>query len=354
MTEGQIVASNETATLAHYRHRTDAECKRLLADKLILACILKTCTTEFQDYDVHDIETKYIEGEPEVGAVGVHPDTTNAKGSGGQVRGICNESTSDTEGRVMFDIRFTAWIPAKGTKKKAKDKKGAIEKETDKAEADKAEADKERIELIINVEAQNDYYPGYPLVKRGFYYACRQVSAQYGPEFTGSHYENIKKVYSIWVCFDPPKNRHNTITRYRIAEESIVGTATESVENYDLISVVMICLGTKEDERYTGLLKLLDVFMSKEADLKAKEETLQSEFGAQLPKRMRKKEDGMCNYSDYVWNKSERKARALDLFNLMKNLQWTIEQALHALSIPEDKWEDYREMVDRMGAQPSA
>ena len=51
----------------------------------------------------------------------------------------------------------------------------------------------ELIRLIINIEAQNDFYPGYPLIKRGIYYCSRMISAQYGTEFTNSHYENIKK-----------------------------------------------------------------------------------------------------------------------------------------------------------------
>ncbi len=55
------------------------------------------------------------------------------------------------------------------------------------------------IRLIINIEAQNDFYPGYPLIKRGIYYCSRMISAQYGTEFKNSHYENIKKVYSIWT-----------------------------------------------------------------------------------------------------------------------------------------------------------
>lgn len=51
----------------------------------------------------------------------------------------------------------------------------------------------ELIRLIINVEAQNNFYPGYPLIKRGIYYCSRMISAQYGTEFSASHYEDIKK-----------------------------------------------------------------------------------------------------------------------------------------------------------------
>ena len=52
------------------------------------------------------------------------------------------------------------------------------------------------------------------------------------------------------------------INAYQITEKQIVGEVYETVANYDLLSAVMICIGTKEDERYTGLLKLLDIWLS--------------------------------------------------------------------------------------------
>ena len=55
----------------------DAACKRLLANKIILAWIMKSCMEEYRDCDVSDIVEKYIEGVPQVGTVGVHPDETN-------------------------------------------------------------------------------------------------------------------------------------------------------------------------------------------------------------------------------------------------------------------------------------
>lgn len=49
------------------------------------------------------------------------------------------------------------------------------------------------------------------------------ISAQYGTEFTEAHYEKIKKVYSIWICMNPPKNRENSITSYLISEKNLIG-----------------------------------------------------------------------------------------------------------------------------------
>ena len=155
----------------------DASCKRLLADKSILAWILKDCVEEYRNSNIQDIAEKYIESEPQIAEVAVNPDETNPS-----IRGLSNEDATLTEGTVTYDIRFMASAPVSG----------------------------ELIQLIINVEAQNDFYPGYPLIKRGIYYCSRMISAQYGTEFTQSRYADIKKVYSIWVCARPPKNRAYT------------------------------------------------------------------------------------------------------------------------------------------------
>ena len=58
---------------------------------------------------------------------------------------------------------------------------------------------------MIDVEAQNKFYPGYPLIMRAMYYSSRMISSQYGTEFEKSHYEKIRKVCSVWVCLHPPK-----------------------------------------------------------------------------------------------------------------------------------------------------
>ena len=88
---------------------------------------------------------------------------------------------------------------------------------------------------------------------------------------------------------------------YQITEKQVVGDVYEDSALYDLMRIVMICLGTKKDERYTGLLKLLDVWMS-EHSIDEKGAVLQSEFNTALPARLLEKEVNMCNYSEFVWN----------------------------------------------------
>ena len=51
----------------------DAACKRVLAEKIVLAWIMKSCLKEYQDCCVEEIAEKYIEGTPQVGKVPVLP-----------------------------------------------------------------------------------------------------------------------------------------------------------------------------------------------------------------------------------------------------------------------------------------
>jgi len=70
---------------------------------------------------------------------------------------MSNEDKVPGEGEITYDIRFYA-----------------ITK------------DDKHIKIIINVEAQKNYYPGYDLVTRAMFYCARMLSAQLDTEFTDS------------------------------------------------------------------------------------------------------------------------------------------------------------------------
>lgn len=293
----------------------DAACKRLLSEKIILAWIMKNCLEEYRDCDVDEIVGKYIEGTPQVGEVAVAPDESNRVS---MIQGIGNEDTSLTEGTVTYDIRFLATAPVSG----------------------------ELIRLIINLEAQNDFYPGYPLIKRGIYYCSRMISAQYGTEFTNSHYENIKKVYSIWICMNPPKNRENSITRYYIAEENLVGRVKEQKADYDLMTAVMICLG-KEDSG-TDLLKLLNVLLSTETGSQDKCQILEEDFHIRMTQTLESEVSLMCNLSKGVEEKGIQKgidkgitAMILTLKELQISSDVILKQICEKFGLTEETAETY-------------
>ena len=127
-----------------------------------------------------------------------------------------------TEKRVYFDIHFTAKNPVLST--------GDI-----------------LIRLHIDFEVQNQYSQSklkYPLIKRGIYYAVRELSSQLNVVTSETNYDKLEKVYSIWICNeDVPEDLRNTITRYRIIREDIIGECLEPEEYHDLMEVVILRRG---------------------------------------------------------------------------------------------------------------
>ena len=86
----------------------DAVFKDMLAYKEVLAHIMKTCVPEYKDCTIPEI-IGYIEHDPEVGQVGVHPDETHPP----KIQGISTDSSTTTEERVVYDLRFSAVAPGK-------------------------------------------------------------------------------------------------------------------------------------------------------------------------------------------------------------------------------------------------
>lgn len=271
--------------------RYDKTAKKLLADKQILAQIMKSCVAEYSKCSIEDIAEKYIEGLPEIGTAGVHADDTNRSrkpARGGVISGNNTEDSTLTEGTIYYDVRFDAIAP----------------KQTEDEESE------EYIRLILNVEAQTDFRPGYPLTKRAIYYCSRMISAQHGPVFTKSEYGKIRKVYSIWVCTRPAAEFQNTLTRYSIKPEHLIGDAVEDTENYDMMSVVMVCLGDPEGENYKGILRFLEVLLSSTRAGAEKKKILQEEFGVAMHEELEREVFDMCNLSKGVKAEGRAEGRA--------------------------------------------
>lgn len=106
---------------------------------------------------------------------------------------------------------------------------------------------------------------------------------------------------------NPPKYRENSITRYIITEENLIGTVKEAKANYDLMTAIMICLGKPEDEEYAGILKLLNVLLSTEASKEEKFQVLEKEFEIEMTQELEREVSLMCNLSKGVEEKGIQK-----------------------------------------------
>ena len=259
------------------KRQYDAACKNVLSEKGIIANILQDCVGEFQTCSIDEIVNHCIEGQPETGTVVVEPNGGISRITSQQV-----EDKSEREGTVFYDIRFTAVAPSDG----------------------------KPIRLIINIEAQNNFHPGYPLLKRAIYYCSRMISSQYGTVFTKSHYEKIEKVYSIWICTMPTKKWAYTITRYRMREENLVGQTQAPREDYDLLTPILVCLGSKQYTELKGLLRMLNLVLLDNVSPESKTKTLKEEFHVQVTPHLEKGVAEMCNLSEGIEKRGEARGEA--------------------------------------------
>ena len=212
----------------------------------------------------------YIEGNPYISTVPIEPGLTNTvEGCAGErVVGFNSENGELNEGFVRFDIVFYVRM-----------KDGLSQ-------------------IIINVEAQKSDPKGYDILNRAIFYVSRLISSQKERDFVNSSYDDIKRVYSIWVCMNMKENSMNHI---HLTNDSLLGNC-EWKGKLDLLNIIMIGLAKElppHDENYE-LHRLLGALLSKELTIDEKLNIIDSEYDIPIEENFRKDVSVMCNLSQGI------------------------------------------------------
>lgn len=247
----------------------DENAKKLLSNKIFLAHILKGTVTEFKDANPRDI-ISLIEGEPYVSTVSVEPGMTNQvlENPKSKIKGSNTENMETKEGAIRFDIIFYVRM------------KDGIS------------------QIIVNIEAQKNSSPGYPLMNRAIFYTCRMISSQKERDFSNSNYNDIKRVYSIWVCMNMPEN---SLEHIHLVKDSIVNSHAWKGK-LDLVNIVMIGLAKelpKHEEKYE-LHRLLGALLSQDLTANEKLDIIGNEYAIPMEKDFREDVSIMCNLSQKI------------------------------------------------------
>ena len=247
----------------------DNSAKRLIAHKIILARILIKTVEKFKGMDPLEVAA-LIEGIPYISTVPVEPGLTNAVHfqNGKRIVGFNTENQELNEGLVRFDIVFYVRM-----------KDGLSQ-------------------IIINVEAQKDEPSDYKILNRAVFYVSRLISSQKEKDFENSSYDDIKSVYSIWICMNMEEN---TMSHIHLTKEDMIGSY-EWKGNLDLLNIIMIGLAKElpeHDETYE-LHRLLGALLSRELTVDEKLDIIGNEYDIPLEENFRKDMSTMCNLSQGV------------------------------------------------------
>ena len=279
----------------------DRHAKNVLMNKRLLAYILHRVVRELEDLSLEEIEAAIV------GDISGDTPLMPYIVSGQQEDKVAGED------EIYFDIRFVVMRKEKNLK------------------------------ILFDLEPQKSYYPGYMIVTRGILYCSRMISAQVDTEFEIPKYDGLKKVYSIWLCFNAPKKVGNAITKYHITKENVLGDFTVEESAYDKMEIVQICLQEDAYEHEDEMIKLLNTVFSTKKSFKEIEKIVENEYNIPMNNKWGEEVQQMCNLSQGIEEKGIRKGiekQKHDTASFIKKMQekgWPAEKILASLSDVKSK-----------------
>lgn len=256
----------------------DTRVKRLLAQKSILAHILVKTVDEFKGMKPEDV-VKYIEGEPSISVVPVEPGLANMEkpdAAGLRIVGLNTENAEINEGLVRFDIIFYVRM-----------KNGLSQ-------------------IIVNIEAQKDEPTEYKILNRAIFYVSRLISSQKERDFVNTNYDDIKQVFSIWICMNMDDN---SLSHIHLTKDELLKPCNWK-GNLDLLNIVLIGITNEipeHDEKYE-MHRLIGALLSSELKEQEKLDIIEHEYNIPISQEFREDVRIMCNLSTGIEERATERA----------------------------------------------
>lgn len=275
----------------------DTRVKRLLAQKSILAHILVKTVDEFKGMKPEDV-VKYIEGEPSISVVPVEPGLANMEktdATGQRIVGLNTENAEINEGLVRFDIIFYVRM-----------KNGLSQ-------------------IIVNIEAQKDEPTEYKILNRAIFYVSRLISSQKERDFVNTNYDDIKQVFSIWICMNMD---YNSLSHIHLTKDEMLKPCNWK-GNLDLLNIVLIGITNEipeHDEKYE-MHRLIGALLSSELKEQEKLDIIEHEYNIPISQEFREDVRIMCNLSTGIEEKATEKTSEKFILNMYKKvIHWIRSQ----------------------------
>ena len=265
---------------------------------------------EFKGMKPEDV-VKYIEGEPSISVVPVEPGLANMEktdAAGQRIVGLNTENAEINEGLVRFDIIFYVRMPS------VDDTKNGLS------------------QIIVNIEAQKDEPTEYKILNRAIFYVSRLISSQKERDFVNTNYDDIKQVFSIWICMNMDDN---SLSHIHLTKDEMLKPCNWK-GNLDLLNIVLIGITNEipeHDEKYE-MHRLIGALLSGELKEQEKLDIIEHEYNIPISQEFREDVSIMCNLSQGI----EDKAIAKIVMNMYK-IGYTQNQIADAVGVSVDEVE---------------
>ena len=279
----------------------DTRVKRLLAQKSILVHILVKTVDEFKGMKPEDV-VKYIEGEPSISVVPVEPGLANMEktdATGQRIVGLNTENAKINEGLVRFDIIFYVRMPSIVGRKNGLS------------------------QIIVNIEAQKDEPTEYKILNRAIFYVSRLISSQKERDFVNTNYDDIKQVFSIWICMNMDDN---SLSHIHLTKDEMLKPCKWK-GNLDLLNIVLIGITNEipeHDEKYE-MHRLIGALLSSELKEQEKLDIIEHEYNIPISQEFREDVRIMCNLSTGIEERATEKTSEKFILNMYQK-GYTLDQ----------------------------
>ena len=200
---------------------------------------------EFKGMKPEDV-VKYIEGEPSISVVPVEPGLANMEktdATGQRIVGLNTENAEINEGLVRFDIIF---------------------------------------------------------------YVSRLISSQKERDFVNTNYDDIKQVFSIWICMNMDDN---SLSHIHLTKDEMLKPCNWK-GNLDLLNIVLIGITNEipeHDEKYE-MHRLIGALLSSELKEQEKLDIIEHEYNIPISQEFREDVRIMCNLSTGIEERATERA----------------------------------------------
>lgn len=315
---------SDVVTLSDLKTRYDRYCKKLLTHSDVLALILANCVPEFKGMALREVEEHIIDASRSDNTV-VDELGTN------MIVGLANEDRSVENEPIIYDMRFQARIP------EGRSTDGRL-----------------IAEMFVNVEAQNEFDPGYYLHKRATYCVSRLIASQKGTFWRNSDYNKIRKVYSIWLCMNHPNLDSGFINHYGITENHVFGNASFKEDRFTDFNFIVV--GLNDTSSVNSMVKALSGYFSDKTSRKEKCKYLE-DAGIEVSVEIQKEAAEMCNFSDNIERKAMAQGMARQNLELVYRVISTkgvsFEGAVEYLCLTDEEANAVRELLSEEGNMPN-
>ena len=239
---------------------------------------------EFKGMKPEDV-VKYIEGEPSISVVPVEPGLANMEktdATGQRIVGFNTENAEINEGLVRFDIIFYVRMPSIVGRKNGLS------------------------QIIVNIEAQKDEPTEYKILNRAIFYVSRLISSQKERDFVNTNYDDIKQVFSIWICMNMDDN---SLSHIHLTKDEMLKPCNWK-GNLDLLNIVLIGITNEipeHDEKYE-MHRLIGTLLSGELKEQEKLDIIEHEYNIPISQEFREDVRIMCNLSTGIEERATEKA----------------------------------------------